>query len=370
MDGPGKKLKLGVNNKEDYAILVATDKWPTKVNGIDIIVQKAKFSPDSFALVVRYVPRELDESFVAGEIQRTIASADRIKRIHYAYQRKINDFRFDVKDYQEYNAALQLGRIAIGHSWLSITQFFPGNRLTYCTKCWCLGHLRNRNRCDAATRCRVCLDTLNDGSTHICKNEPKCAQCGGNHHSLDLVLNLMIKKLPRSYIDCLAKCFNIWLRECRYSDEWKLANIVTLNKQKPGVPKCDQNRSIALLATHSKLFEKVLLQRIRYWAESNHLVPVEQSGFRQKSLLPTRVLSIYQEVKNNMAANLPTLAIYVDYQKAYDRVWHTALLFKLWGFDMPIELLKIIESWLKGRKAYVAFDEKTSEVFDINIGLP
>ena len=369
MDGPGKKLKLGVNNKEDYAILVATDKWPTKVNGIDIVVQKPKFSPDSFALVVRYVSRELDESFVAGEIQRTIAAADRIKRIHYAYQRKINDFRFDVKDYQEYNAALQLGRIAIGH-WLSITQFFPGNRLTYCTKYWCLGHLRNRNRCDAATRCRVCLDTLNDGSTHICKNEPKCAQCGGNHHSLDLVSNLMIKKLLPSYIDCLAKCFNIWLRECRYPDEWELAKIVTLNKRKSGVPKCNQTRPIALLATHSKLFEKVLLQKIRYWAESNHLVPVEQSGFRQKSLLPTRVLSIYQEVKNNMAANLPALAIYFDYQKAYDRVWHAALLFKLWRFDMPLELLKIIESWLKGRKVYVAFGEKTSEVFDINIGLP
>ena len=95
-----------MNNKEDYAILVATDKWPTKVNGIDIIVHKPKFSADSFALVVRYVSSELDESFVAGEIQRTIASANRIKRIHYAYQRKTNDFRFDVKDYQEYNAAL------------------------------------------------------------------------------------------------------------------------------------------------------------------------------------------------------------------------------------------------------------------------
>ena len=132
----------------------------------------------------------------------------------------------------------------------------------------------------------------------------------------------MIKKLPPSYIDCLAKCFNIWLSECRYPDEWKLAKIVTLNKQKSGVPKCDHTRPIALLATHSKLFEKVLLQRIRYWAESNHLVLVEQSAFRQKSLLSisTRVLSIYQEVKNNMAANLPTLAIYVDYQKAYDRV--------------------------------------------------
>ena len=37
---------------------------------------------------------------------------------------------------------------------------------------------------------------------------------------------------------------------------------------------------------------------------------------------------------------------------------------------MPLELLKIIESWLQGRKAYVVFGEKTSEVFDINIGLP
>ena len=65
-----------------------------------------------------------------------------------------------------------------------------------------------------------------------------------------------------------------------------------------------------------------------------------------------------------------TFAIYVDYQNAYDRVWHAALLFKLWRLDMPLELLKIIESWLKGRKAYVTFGEKTSKVFDINIGLP
>ena len=100
---------------------------------------------------MRYVSRELDESSVANEIQRTIVFAQRIKRIHYAYQRKTNDFRFDVKHYQEGNVALQLDRIAIGHSYLSITQFFPRHRVTYCTKCWCLDHLRNR--CDAATRC-------------------------------------------------------------------------------------------------------------------------------------------------------------------------------------------------------------------------
>jgi hypothetical protein len=179
----GKKLKLGVNNKEEYAALVATDKWPAKINGIDIEVLKPKFIPDSFALVVRYVPRELEEDFVTNEIKRTIASADRIKRIHYAYQRKSDDYRFDVKDYHEYSSILQLGRIAIGYSWLSITPFFPGNRLTYCTKCWCVGHLRNK--CNATARCRVCLETLTDDHPQVCKSEPKCAQCDGKHHSLD-----------------------------------------------------------------------------------------------------------------------------------------------------------------------------------------
>ncbi|CAM4775474.1 unnamed protein product [Rotaria magnacalcarata] len=179
----GEKLKLGVNNKEDYATLVGSDKWPTKINGIDIVVTKPKYVPDSFALVVRYVPRELEETFVSNEIQRTIASADRIKRFHYSYQRRTDDYRFDVKDYSEYNAVLKLGRIAIGHSWLSITKFYPGNRLTYCTKCWCLGHLRNK--CSSENKRRICLENLSVDTPHMCKNEPKCAQCDGKHHSLD-----------------------------------------------------------------------------------------------------------------------------------------------------------------------------------------
>ncbi|CAM4739704.1 unnamed protein product [Rotaria magnacalcarata] len=163
----GEKLKLGVNNKEDYATLIV----------------KPKYVPDSFALVVRYVPRELDENFVSNEMQRTIASADCIKRIHYSYQKRTDDYRFDVKDCSEYSAALQLGRIAIGHSWLWITKFYPGNRLTYCTRCWRIGHLRNKR--NAESKCRIFLENLNSDIPHMCHNEPKCAQCDGKHHSLD-----------------------------------------------------------------------------------------------------------------------------------------------------------------------------------------
>jgi hypothetical protein len=113
-----------------------------------------------------------------------------------------------------------------------------------------------------------------------------------------------------------------------------------------------------------------MLERVRYWAETNNLVPVEQSGFRPSCLLPTRVLSIYQEIKNNMAANVPTLAIYVDYQKAYDKVWHKGLVVKLNRKGIPLGLLKLIISWLNDRRAYVVFGENKSKVFSTYVGLP
>jgi hypothetical protein len=94
-----------------------------------------------------------------------------------------------------------------------------------------------------------------------------------------------------------------------------------------------------------------MLERVRYRAETNNLVPVEQSGFRPGCLLPTRVLSIYQEIKNNMAANVPTLGIYVNYQKAYDKVWHKGLDVKLNRKGIPLRLLKLIISWLNDRRA-------------------
>ena len=157
---------------------------------------------------------------------------------------------------------------------------------------------------------KIEITNVREIKQHISKMKQKKSS------GFDQVSNFMVKRLPPSYISCLANCFNAWLREYRYPEVWKLAKIVTLNKLKAGVLRCEQTRPISLLATHSKLFWKIVLERVRHLAETNNLVPAEQSGLRPGCLLPTRVLSIYQEVRNNMATNIPTLAIYVDYQKA------------------------------------------------------
>ena len=179
----GNKLKLGVNNKETYAMLLCTEKWPSQISNINITVIKPKVVPDAFALVVRYVPLQYGDEFVKNEIERNLRSAENVRRIQYRFQRRTNDFRFTVTDLKEYNSTLKLGRMSIGNSFCTITPFLTGNRMTYCTRCWCLGH--TREKCQLRTpRCRICLSDLTEGLNHNCTNIPRCAQCGNNHHSL------------------------------------------------------------------------------------------------------------------------------------------------------------------------------------------
>ncbi|CAM4832943.1 unnamed protein product [Rotaria magnacalcarata] len=157
----GAKLKLGVNNKEDYINLVSTEEWSTNIMNIPIAIEKPKFIPDCFALVIRYIPRGLDYEFAKEEISRSIASVVNLKRIQYSYNRKADDCRFHVKDRQEYNRELNMRRISIGNIMVPITRFLEGNKLAYCTRCWHAGHMRNK--CLAATaRCRICTQEITD----------------------------------------------------------------------------------------------------------------------------------------------------------------------------------------------------------------
>ena len=119
----GNNLKLEVNNKESHAALTSIDKWPTKINNVNITVTKPKFIPDAFALVVCYVPLQYDEDYVRKEIERTLESVENVRRIQYRFQRRTTDFRFIVKDLPEYNSMLKLGRISTGTTFRIVTPF-------------------------------------------------------------------------------------------------------------------------------------------------------------------------------------------------------------------------------------------------------
>jgi len=89
-----------------------------------------------------------------------------------------------VSDLAEYEGTLKLGRLCIANSLHLITRYLSANKLTFCTNYWQVGHLRTMCKSNVR-KCRICLEVFDQDHTSKCSGNPRCAQCGLDHHSLD-----------------------------------------------------------------------------------------------------------------------------------------------------------------------------------------
>ncbi|UJR18836.1 hypothetical protein I4U23_021964 [Adineta vaga] len=175
------RYKFGVASKEDFLKLWRCN-WPNKMNQMEVEVERPRALPDSCALVIRYIPPDINVESRYKEITKTLKSAVALTKINYHRKRTTNDYRFCVTDSNEYDEIIKIGRIAMGHLLLPITPFIPGLNMTYCNNCWELGH--TRTQCKIEPRCRKCLDRWDPD--HRCQKPVLCAQCQGTHPSLSL----------------------------------------------------------------------------------------------------------------------------------------------------------------------------------------
>ncbi|CAF3755707.1 unnamed protein product [Rotaria sp. Silwood1] len=175
------RYKFGVTRKKDFLMLWNCN-WPNDMNNIKIEIERPRVLPDCCALVLRYVPAELSNEFVFKEIVKSLKSTVSFSKINYHHPRSTNDYRFCVTDENEYDEIISIGRLAIGHILLPVTAFITGLKMTYCTNCWELGHIRPH--CKVSPRGRKCLDAWD--CNHKCQKPVLCAQCQGPHSSLSM----------------------------------------------------------------------------------------------------------------------------------------------------------------------------------------
>lgn len=182
------RYKFGVRSLCDFLLLWNCN-WPKEFNNFKVEILRPRALPDACALVVRSVPVDLPNEFVFQEIIKTIKSAVSFSMIKYYHYRSTNDFRFCVSDMNEFNEITLIGRIAIGNLLLQINPFIPSLKMTYCNKCWELGH--QRQECNMYPRCRKCLERWD--LNHKCQAPVLCAQCQGPHYSLSMECQVVNK---------------------------------------------------------------------------------------------------------------------------------------------------------------------------------
>ena len=65
-----------------------------------------------------------------------------------------------------------------------------------------------------------------------------------------------------------------------------------------------------------------------------------------------------------------TRAMVLDISKAFDRVWHAGLLHKLKSYGISGQIFGLISSFLSNRQLRVVLDGKSSQEYQVNVGVP
>jgi Reverse transcriptase (RNA-dependent DNA polymerase)/Endonuclease-reverse transcriptase len=184
----------------------------------------------------------------------------------------------------------------------------------------------------------------------------------------DSISNTALKYLPFKSIVTLTNIVNGCLRLGYFPDQWKPSILITIKKPRKEPTHPSSYRPIALLSSVSKVFEKVILHFLRN--EIGQSIRPEQHAFREGHSTTTQLVNLVDQLCVRQNNNQKTTAVFLDIEKAFDRVWHNGLLHKLYHLGTSINLLKIIKSFLQHRTFKVRNDNILSSPRPILAGVP
>ena len=192
-----------------------------------------------------------------------------------------------------------------------------------------------------------------------------------NAHGWDNISIKMIKICGESTTVPLKIIFEQSLKENKFPEVWKKANIVPVHKKE------DKNlirnyRSVSLLPIFSKIYERVVCNALFNYFKDNKLFTSFQSGFLLGDSYIAQLLSIIHEIQtafgNNPADDVR--GVFLDISKRFDKVWHIGFLFKLKAYGVDDELLSLLGNYLENRQQRIVLNGLNSEWREINSGVP
>ena len=167
----------------------------------------------------------------------------------------------------------------------------------------------------------------------------------------------------------LARVFNLSLKEGVVPFEWKEANIIPLFK-KGSRNKSENYRPVSLTSVICKLLERLIKDHMVDFLVKHKLLNSYQHGFLKARSCLTNMLCFLEEITKWIDVGSPVDIIYLDFQKAFDKVPHQRLLLKLKAHGIGDSITDWIEQWLTDRRQRVVVDGEVSNWKSVLSGVP
>ena len=128
-------------------------------------------------------------------------------------------------------------------------------------------------------------------------------------------------------------------------------------------------RPISLLVTWSKIFERVMYNRVYNYLETNSLIYIKQFGFRKNHSTVDAIAEVTEKLRLDMS-RLQKYTAFLDLKKAFDTLDHQILFQKLQMYGIDGKDLSWFISYLKHRKQVVEIGTTKSTWMDLKCGVP
>lgn len=175
----------------------------------------------------------------------------------------------------------------------------------------------------------------------------------------------ILKELSRKAVIMLTYLFNGCFRLKYVPESFKTAQIIMLKKPDKPAEEVTSYRPISLLPATSKLFEKLLLKRLKPVIN----IPDFQFGFREKHSTVDQVHRITTVIEQALEERKYCPAVFIDVSQAFDRVWHEGLIHKMSKL-LPSNFCQLLESYISERTFRVKHEEACSNFYPIKAGVP
>ena len=119
-----------------------------------------------------------------------------------------------------------------------------------------------------------------------------------------------------------------------------------------------------------KILERLIFEEMFPFFIKNKLIAANQSGFKSGDSPINQLIAITHEIYQSFDGRYKVRGIFLDISKAFDKVWHEGLIFKLKQNGISGKLLNLIKDFLKNRKQRVVLNGQFSSWADVDTGVP
>ena len=167
----------------------------------------------------------------------------------------------------------------------------------------------------------------------------------------------------------LTHVLNLCFEQSTFPDELKTANVVPIHKG--GDASLFQNyRPISILPVFSKIFERLLYNRLYGFFLEQGVITNSQFGFRKNYSTEMALAYTIDKITSELDSGSSVVGLFLDLKKAFDTVHHDILLKKLNHYGIRGDALTLLENYLLNRNQAVKFNNQLSPLKSYHFGVP